>query len=632
MADGDPQQVDGSVGMQLEDEHEVEEEHEEPPPVINHANGLSNSYKMLFESNEFSDINLVVGGHKFFAHRLVLMTRSEYFRAMFGGNFRESNPQNNEVVLHTCLPDDAAAMAFKHLLGYIYCGKFDMTVVEAETIQSILLLADLYGFVELRQELENHITDAITNDNVFPVYEFSKANGLQSMCQHCLKYVDTHFCEIINNFPRTPRIVEQFESLPEEILNEIIGSKTLEVPEIRLIAAINSWVNVDLEKRKDTKVRNNLRLHLVSDEHLLNNCRKLGVNSDMIVEAMRIRVEAKNAIDQAIRLFKVKNRGAGDILHTGWCKPFYRGFVVPDVNLADVKLEAEPFKQEHLPLLHGCPDPPGYVCVPIPGNGVQGRGGIAVCLVRAAIINTIRIKLYDDDGRFFSYRVEAYDFERRGYVNLVSYISETCRSWQTLHFTPVFTGIINVHGSRASVGTELRLSKFECYFMHANPPPSKMKLNFIVPTENVAIVEKGAWVISGKNMDKLLSPEYEGYNGPEYCTTAKIDHSIKIQLSQPYMVDSMSFLLLDTLNRTYAYKVEVSKNLKDWELVADTGDRMMKSLQVIRFREQPVTFIRITGTRSSLDGYLHIVHFECPASKAELSRDGPAEIWNDFFL
>ena len=56
------------------------------PPVTE----LSHDLQTLVNSNLFSDVTFDVEGHRVFAHRAVLVARSEYFRAMFCGGLREA--------------------------------------------------------------------------------------------------------------------------------------------------------------------------------------------------------------------------------------------------------------------------------------------------------------------------------------------------------------------------------------------------------------------------------------------------------------------------------------------------------------------------------------------------------------
>jgi BTB/POZ domain-containing protein 9 len=54
-------------------------------------------------------------------------------------------------------------------------------------------------------------------------------------------------------------------------------------------------------------------------------------------------------------------------------------------------------------------------------------------------------------------------------------------------------------------------------------------------------------------------------------------------------------LLWDCDLRAYSYYVEVSVNNIDWVMVADKTKEECRSWQLLRFKKQPVVFIRIVG-------------------------------------
>lgn len=86
---------------------------------IDHVHFVSEDIGALYLSEEYSDVTLVVAGHKFYSHKLILAARSEYFRALLFGGMKESM-QNEIEVNASSLP------AFKNLLKYIYTGRMSL--------------------------------------------------------------------------------------------------------------------------------------------------------------------------------------------------------------------------------------------------------------------------------------------------------------------------------------------------------------------------------------------------------------------------------------------------------------------------------------------------------------------------
>jgi BTB/POZ domain-containing protein 9 len=75
----------------------------------------------LYNKSEYSDIELVIESEHFYAQRVILAARSEYFRALLYGGLRESQQDNHIIEIKEC-----KAEAFKILLLYIYTGRINL--------------------------------------------------------------------------------------------------------------------------------------------------------------------------------------------------------------------------------------------------------------------------------------------------------------------------------------------------------------------------------------------------------------------------------------------------------------------------------------------------------------------------
>lgn len=87
---------------------------------INHIHLASDDYGSLCLSEEYADVTIVVAGQKFRSHKVILATRSEYFRALLFGGMKES--MQSEIELNA-----SSLPAFKGLLKYIYTGRMSLT-------------------------------------------------------------------------------------------------------------------------------------------------------------------------------------------------------------------------------------------------------------------------------------------------------------------------------------------------------------------------------------------------------------------------------------------------------------------------------------------------------------------------
>ena len=94
----------------------------------------------LYHNEDFSDIVLSVGEECIPAHRMILASRSEYFRALLYGGLKETNEK--EIRLSNDTPQDA----FRCILKYIYSGTMDFSAHSVLKQQRLLYLSQLKLF------------------------------------------------------------------------------------------------------------------------------------------------------------------------------------------------------------------------------------------------------------------------------------------------------------------------------------------------------------------------------------------------------------------------------------------------------------------------------------------------------
>ena len=158
-----------------------------PSPVgeIDHEKQLSLDIGQLFLSNEYSDVVINVNDTSFPAHKVVLASRSEYFRAMLYGGMRESS--SGEVNL----AEIDSVEAFKHLLQYIYTGHMDVCLssMKEEMILEVLGLSHKYGFLDLEESISDYVRQALSIENVCLFYEAANLYSLQNLAKDCFTYI-----------------------------------------------------------------------------------------------------------------------------------------------------------------------------------------------------------------------------------------------------------------------------------------------------------------------------------------------------------------------------------------------------------------------------------------------------------
>ncbi|CAF1083912.1 unnamed protein product [Rotaria sordida] len=128
---------------------------------INHTSALSGDFGNLFNQSDYSDIELLVESEHFYAHRIILAARSEYFRALLYGGLRESQCDNHIIEIKEC-----QSAAFKILLQYIYTGRINLLKEKEDILLDLLGLVHQYGFQQLETSLSIYLKSILSLKNL----------------------------------------------------------------------------------------------------------------------------------------------------------------------------------------------------------------------------------------------------------------------------------------------------------------------------------------------------------------------------------------------------------------------------------------------------------------------------------
>ncbi|XP_076667773.1 BTB (POZ) domain containing 9 isoform X1 [Andrena cerasifolii] len=547
-----------------------------PPGDIEHINHLSEDIGALYLSDDCSDVTLIVGGQRFNGHKIILAARSQYFRALLFGGLKESTQSEIEL-------KDANLAAFKGLLEYIYTGRMSLTDRREEVVLDILGLAHLYGFSELESAISDYLKEILDIKNVCPILDAALLYQLDFLTRVCHEYMDKHACQVI--------LHESFLQLSAAALNELIVRDSFYAEEIDIYLAVRAWINANPEV-DGKSVLDKVRLSLISITDLLHTVRSTNlVSPEAILDAIAARTQIRDS------------------------ELNYRGLLVVDENVAHPVHGAQVLQGEMRSyLLDGDTNnydmERGYTRHTITESQEHG---ILIKLGTQCIINHVKMLLWDKDMRSYSYYLEV-SMNQKDWIRIIDHTQYFCRSWQYLYFEPRVVLYIRIVGTHNTVNKVFHVVNFEAYFTNHT---EKLLNGFVVPTRNVATMDRSATVTEGvcRTRNALLNGNTLNYDWDNGYTCHQLGSgSILVQLGQPYIIDSMRLLLWDCDDRSYSYYIEVSGNSWTWVLVADKTRDACRSWQTIHFEPpRPVVFIRIVGTHNTANEVFHCVHFECPA-------------------
>ncbi|KAH9605604.1 hypothetical protein KSS87_018739 [Heliosperma pusillum] len=158
--------------------------------------------EQFVNSATLSDVTFLVEGRRFFAHRICLLAKSDAFRAMFDGGYREKDARDIEI-------PNIRWEIFELMMRFIYTGSVDIT---SDIAQDLLRAADQYLLEGLKRLCEYTIAQDISLENVSAMYELSEAFHAVSLRQACILFILEHY-DKLSVMPGHPSLMQN--ALPE---------------------------------------------------------------------------------------------------------------------------------------------------------------------------------------------------------------------------------------------------------------------------------------------------------------------------------------------------------------------------------------------------------------------------------
>mmetsp|Transcript_44146 Transcript_44146/g.69032 ORF Transcript_44146/g.69032 Transcript_44146/m.69032 type:complete len:592 (+) Transcript_44146:44-1819(+) len=194
----------------------------------------SKALESLLDNKELCDLEVVVEGTRFQAHKVVLAAGSPHFRAMFTNAFSESRA--SEVELH-----EIYAEGFQGVLHFLYSG--EVTLKESN-VEKILLAADFCEVMGLVRLCCEFLTSRITRESCLHCWSLAEQVGCDKLKRHSRLAALKSFEELVQ--------YGQLMTLESSRFAQIIKSKKLRSSnEMVVLEAVIGWLAFDLPNRKN---------------------------------------------------------------------------------------------------------------------------------------------------------------------------------------------------------------------------------------------------------------------------------------------------------------------------------------------------------------------------------------------
>ncbi|XP_060064933.1 BTB/POZ domain-containing protein 6-like [Ylistrum balloti] len=213
----------------------------------------------ICSSGTASDVTFIVGEDekKISAHKLILISRSPVFYAMFEGAL----PEKGDVVI-----PDIQDTIFKTFLGYLYTDRINLTV---ENVVPVLSVAMKYCVDILISVCEDFLVHNLSVDNVCTFLEEAHVFHIDKLTTDCLQLIK-------GSAPASLR-AKSFTTLCPSCMSSIVNADDLDAEESDVYLAITKWAEAECF-RKNIEVTSENRREVLGNMLFLARFNTMDLN------------------------------------------------------------------------------------------------------------------------------------------------------------------------------------------------------------------------------------------------------------------------------------------------------------------------------------------------------------------
>ncbi|XP_060874116.1 kelch-like protein 2 isoform X2 [Metopolophium dirhodum] len=252
----------------------------------------------------FCDVKLETDdGTVIFGHKVVLVSASPYFRAMFT-SFEERNKD-------CIIIKELNSTILQLLINYIYTGEI---IVNEENVKDLLAAAGLIQLDYIKASCEEFLQIQLNPSNCLGIRALADLHYCTELMSTSNAYIKKKFLELVK--------CDEFLSLSLEEVIQLISSSDLAVQlEEDVFESVLNWVRHELSCRKQflPDLMEHVRLPLTSKQYLLKNVSEepLLKNNhkckDYILEAIQFHLLKSQKIIPIPKTIRCKPRQSGDL-------------------------------------------------------------------------------------------------------------------------------------------------------------------------------------------------------------------------------------------------------------------------------------------------------------------------------
>lgn len=153
-----------------------------------YAQKLLHNLNDLRADERFCDVDIIAGGQRIHAHRIILSASSRYFEAMFRPTLGLCENQQKSIVLHSI---DTSTL--RALIDFIYTGHI---AIEQQNVQELLAAGDMLQIPEVVEECCAFLCRELHASNALGILRFAETHHCEQLVQSAQNFVFTNFPQV----------------------------------------------------------------------------------------------------------------------------------------------------------------------------------------------------------------------------------------------------------------------------------------------------------------------------------------------------------------------------------------------------------------------------------------------------
>ncbi len=212
------------------------------------AEGLIGGFADLRQDGTLCDITLQAEGKSIVAHRALLAAASPYFRAMFGGNFKEAK---EDIINLDAL--GVSSVGLSAVVDCVYSLKLNIT---QENYVAVTKAVNLLQFVAIVPLCEKFLQSHIDTQNCIQILQLCETHGMKS-AEHAVDIF------LLDNFITMSKQNPDFVEMSKECLVRCITNTELSTSdEIEVYRAVMEWIrSAPLRDEHMVELMSHIRMH-----------------------------------------------------------------------------------------------------------------------------------------------------------------------------------------------------------------------------------------------------------------------------------------------------------------------------------------------------------------------------------